>query len=110
MYKRYSDFDKLRMDMVQTNRDAAALAGRSSIWGAGDGFAGTPGSRSGGESGAAEPPSVVPLLPKKRWRSLSADVVQERMAGLQLFLTEVTQQRNYPANAKMLAKFLMVTS
>jgi len=91
VYKRYSDFDKLRNLMLQASREFARDArggGRGEVGGRGEGVS-------------------VPVLPKKRWRSLLPSVVQERMTGLQSFVSQVTQQRNHPKNAEMLAKFLM---
>lgn len=84
VYKRFSDFDKLRKSMVEATR----AAGRG--W-----------KRSGAGISIA-------ALPPKRWRSLSPQVVQERMAGLQAFLSHGTQATHDPAVAKMLARFLMV--
>jgi len=91
VYKRYSDFDKLRNLMIQASREFArdARAERR------------------GEGGGRGEGVNVPVLPKKRWRSLLPSVVQERMTGLQSFVSQVTQQRNHPKNAEMLAKFLM---
>ena len=52
----------------------------------------------------------IAALPPKRWRNMSPQVVQERMAGLQAFLSHVTQATHHAAVAEMLARFLMVRS
>jgi hypothetical protein len=95
VYKRFSDFDKLRKSMVQAARAADGAGGRMQ------------GARGAGAAAAA---ASIGALPPKRWRSMTPRVVQERMVGLQAFLSHATQQTQDPAVAEMLARFLMTRS
>lgn len=94
VYKRFSDFIKLRKSMVEAAR--ADAVGRD---GMPRGVAG-----GGGAAGAS-----IPVLPPKRWRSMSRQVVQERMTGLLDFLWQALLSRDAhpPAVAHVLARFLM---